>query len=178
MGEPGPLSPEDSERLSEDRLRLVWRSDACLVIFLKSDVLFLLPGKAHAQRPHPQRPHPQRPHPQRPHPQRPHPPEGPRPSSPVLSFFGLHLLIASGHFGLVARLPGGANLDRRVFKGGGGDGDFGAALWSPDITVTRVPGLDGPLVAGSSAAVSVLARLPSGSAAPPPCGPGRGLLPR
>lgn len=43
MGEPGPLSPEDSERFKEDRLRLVWRRDACLVIFLNRDVLFLLP---------------------------------------------------------------------------------------------------------------------------------------
>lgn len=42
VGEPGPLSPEDSERFREDRLRLVWRRDACLVIFLNRDVFFLL----------------------------------------------------------------------------------------------------------------------------------------
>lgn len=52
VGEPGPLSPDDRERLSEDRLRLVWRSDACLVIFLKSDVLFLLARQRHRQGPH------------------------------------------------------------------------------------------------------------------------------
>lgn len=46
-----------------------------------------------------------------------------------MSFFGLGLLAASRHFGFVARLSGGANLDGRVFKGGGTDGHFGAALW-------------------------------------------------
>lgn len=55
VGEPGPLSPEERERLREDRLRLVWSSDACLVIFLKSDVLFLLGRQGDAQRPRPQR---------------------------------------------------------------------------------------------------------------------------
>lgn len=42
VGEPEPLSPEERERFREDRLRLVWRRDACLVIFLNRDVLFLL----------------------------------------------------------------------------------------------------------------------------------------
>lgn len=42
VGEPGPLSPEDSERFREERLRLVWRRDACFVIFLNRDVRFLL----------------------------------------------------------------------------------------------------------------------------------------
>lgn len=42
VGEPGPLSPEDRERFREDRLRLVCSRDACLVIFLNRDVLFLL----------------------------------------------------------------------------------------------------------------------------------------
>lgn len=42
MGDPGPLSPDESERFRDDRLRLVWSRDACLVIFLKRDVLFLL----------------------------------------------------------------------------------------------------------------------------------------
>lgn len=62
VGEPGPLSPEERERLREDRERLVWRRDACLVIFLKRDVLFLLQnshtlrGHAHnARRPRPRR---------------------------------------------------------------------------------------------------------------------------
>lgn len=110
VGEPGPLSPDDRERLSEDRLRLVWRSDACLVIFLKSDVLFLLARQRRVQGPQLQDGRAR------------------RTSSPVLSFFGLHLLIASCHFGLVTRLPGGADLDGRVFKGSGRDGHFGAAL--------------------------------------------------
>lgn len=42
MGEPGPLSPDDRERLREDRLRLVWSRDACLVIFRNRELLFLL----------------------------------------------------------------------------------------------------------------------------------------
>lgn len=42
VGEPGPLSPEDRDRFREDKLRLVWRREACLVIFLNRDVLFLL----------------------------------------------------------------------------------------------------------------------------------------
>lgn len=42
MGDPGPLSPEDRERVREERLRLVWRRDACLVIFLNREFLFLL----------------------------------------------------------------------------------------------------------------------------------------
>lgn len=41
VGDPGPLSPEDRERLREDRLRLVWSRDACLVIFLNREFLFL-----------------------------------------------------------------------------------------------------------------------------------------
>lgn len=49
VGEPGPLSPDDSERLREDRLRLVWRRDACLVIFLKREVLFLLPRQRRSE---------------------------------------------------------------------------------------------------------------------------------
>lgn len=61
VGEPGPLSPDDSERLSDDRLRLVCSSEACLVIFLKSDVLFLLGKQPHPQRPRPQGPPPTRP---------------------------------------------------------------------------------------------------------------------
>ncbi|TNN74721.1 hypothetical protein EYF80_015039 [Liparis tanakae] len=47
VGEPGPLSPEESERFREDRLRLVWSRDACLVIFRNRDVLFLLRDKRH-----------------------------------------------------------------------------------------------------------------------------------
>lgn len=47
VGDPGPLSPEDRERFREDRLRLVWRRDACLVIFLNRDVLFLLRDTTH-----------------------------------------------------------------------------------------------------------------------------------
>ena len=42
MGEPGPLSPEDRERLREERERLVCSRDACLVIFLNNEFLFLL----------------------------------------------------------------------------------------------------------------------------------------
>lgn len=42
MGEPGPLSPDDKERLREERLRLVWSRDACLVIFRNRELLFLL----------------------------------------------------------------------------------------------------------------------------------------
>lgn len=42
VGEAGPLSPDDSERLRDDRLRLVCSSDACLVILRNRDVLFLL----------------------------------------------------------------------------------------------------------------------------------------
>lgn len=49
VGEPGPLSPEDRERFKEDRLRLVWSRDACLVIFLNRDVLFLLRDVRHVQ---------------------------------------------------------------------------------------------------------------------------------
>lgn len=43
VGDPGPLSPEERERLREERLRLVCSRDACLVIFLNRDVFFLLP---------------------------------------------------------------------------------------------------------------------------------------
>lgn len=42
VGEPGPLSPDDNERLREERLRLVWSRDACLVIFRNRELLFLL----------------------------------------------------------------------------------------------------------------------------------------
>ena len=42
VGEPGPLSPDDRERLREERLRLVWSRDACLVIFRNRELLFLL----------------------------------------------------------------------------------------------------------------------------------------
>lgn len=47
VGEPAPLSPDERERFNEDRLRLVWSSDACLVIFLNKDVLFLLRDETH-----------------------------------------------------------------------------------------------------------------------------------
>ena len=42
VGEPEPLSPEDSERFREERLRLVCSRDACLVIFRNREVRFLL----------------------------------------------------------------------------------------------------------------------------------------
>lgn len=42
MGEPGTLSPEDTERFREDRLRLVCSRDACLVILRNREFLFLL----------------------------------------------------------------------------------------------------------------------------------------
>lgn len=122
VGEPAPLSPDDSERLSEDRLRLVWSSDACLVIFLKRDVLFLLAGRRHVQGPHAAHVHVHV-----------HAP----PCSPVRSLFGLRLLAASRHFGLVARLPGGADLDGRVLERRGRDGHFGAALEDPQRPSSR-----------------------------------------
>lgn len=112
VGDPGPLSPEESERFREDRLRLVWRRDACLVIFLKRDVLFLLRDTTKCAQRFSLSPNT-------------------KPGledPPVLPLLGLDLLVASRHPGLVARLSGGANLDGRVLKGCGGDGDFGAAL--------------------------------------------------
>lgn len=42
VGDPGPLSPDDSERLREERLRLVCSRDACLVILRNREVRFLL----------------------------------------------------------------------------------------------------------------------------------------
>lgn len=45
VGEPGRLSPDDRERLREERLRLVWRRLDCLVIFLKRELRFFLTDK-------------------------------------------------------------------------------------------------------------------------------------
>lgn len=42
MGEHGPLSPDDKERLREERLRLVWSKEACFVIFRNRELLFRL----------------------------------------------------------------------------------------------------------------------------------------
>ena len=42
VGEPGRLSPGDSERLREDRLWLVCSKLDCLVIFLNRELRFLL----------------------------------------------------------------------------------------------------------------------------------------
>lgn len=45
MGEPGRLSPEDSERFRDDRLRLVCSRLDCLVIFRNRELRFLLQGR-------------------------------------------------------------------------------------------------------------------------------------
>lgn len=45
MGEPGRLSLDESERLREDSDRLVCSRLACLVIFRKSELRFLLRGE-------------------------------------------------------------------------------------------------------------------------------------
>lgn len=42
VGEPGRLSPDDSERFKEERLRLVCSRLDCLVIFLNRELRFLL----------------------------------------------------------------------------------------------------------------------------------------
>lgn len=42
VGDPGTLSPDETERFREDRLRLVWRRVACLVILRNREFLFLL----------------------------------------------------------------------------------------------------------------------------------------
>lgn len=42
MGEAGRLSPDDRERLRDERLRLVWSRLDCLVIFLNKELRFLL----------------------------------------------------------------------------------------------------------------------------------------
>lgn len=47
MGEPGRLSPDERERFREERLRLVWSRLDCLVIFLNSELRFLLKSKIH-----------------------------------------------------------------------------------------------------------------------------------
>ena len=47
---------------------------------------------------------------------------------PVLSLFGLGLLVASGHLGLGAGLPGRADLDGGVLKRSRRDGHLTATL--------------------------------------------------
>lgn len=47
VGEPGRLSPDERERFREERLRLVWSRFDCLVIFLNSELRFLLKSKIH-----------------------------------------------------------------------------------------------------------------------------------
>lgn len=47
VGDPGTLSPDDTERFKEDKLRLVCRRDACLVIFRNREFLFLLQESPH-----------------------------------------------------------------------------------------------------------------------------------
>lgn len=42
VGEPGRLSPDESERFKEERLRLVWSRLDCLVIFLNKELRFFL----------------------------------------------------------------------------------------------------------------------------------------
>lgn len=42
MGEPGRLSPDDSERFRDERLRLVWSRFDCLVILRSKQLRFLL----------------------------------------------------------------------------------------------------------------------------------------
>lgn len=122
VGEPGPLSPDDSERFREDRLRLVCSSDACLVIFLNRDVLFLLPGKHTG------------------HYCRVRCTSAPLRSDlnvrlpPVLSLLILGLLVSPRHLGFVANLSSRANFDGCVLKRGGGDGHFGPTL-SDDTAV-------------------------------------------
>lgn len=44
MGDPGRLSPDDSDRFKQEKLRLVWsKGEGCLASFLKRDLL--LEGK-------------------------------------------------------------------------------------------------------------------------------------
>lgn len=42
VGEAGPLSPDDSERFRDVKLRLVWSRDECLVMRRNSDDFLLL----------------------------------------------------------------------------------------------------------------------------------------
>lgn len=40
MGDPGRLSPDDSDRFKQEKLRLVWsKGEGCLASFLKRDLL-------------------------------------------------------------------------------------------------------------------------------------------
>lgn len=45
VGDPGRLSPDERERFKDERLRLVWSRLDCFVIFLKSELRFLLKNK-------------------------------------------------------------------------------------------------------------------------------------
>lgn len=84
-----------------------------MVIFLKSDVLFLLQAETtkRSATPYIKRQT-----------------TGFDSLPPVLSLLGLDLFVASRHFGFVACLSGRADLDGCVLERGGTDGHFGAAL--------------------------------------------------
>lgn len=117
VGEPGRLSLDDSERFSDDKLRLVCSRFDCLVILRKRELRFLLleeeERKGLIQR------------------------DSkstllttqitvsacysPLCLSPLLPFFASAPLVPSGHLGLIAALAGWSNPDGGVLKGRGGD---------------------------------------------------------
>lgn len=117
MGEPGTLSPDESERFREDRLRLVCRSEACLVIRRNSDVRFLVLKRVTHPRSHDEHSSslwltmPER--------------VG---GSPVLALLSLGLLVAACHLSFTAGLAGRAHLNGGVLEGRGRDGDLVATL--------------------------------------------------